>query len=150
MHIALVISVCALWAAGCSAGCRQGSEPDPRYAAATQLATSCGGGIAGTYSGTTVHRDGRVETWVESAGVPEDDQRAEHRADQDAVAELFARVEHIGFLDLQPGEPSNWCCSLVLSDASGAFAVHWEEEPPDGVRELVASIAALGPAVQDE
>ena len=90
-----------------------------------------------------MHRDGRVESWVDSASVPQSDRREEHRADASTVAELFARVESIGLLDLPPGQPSSWCCNVTLSAPSGAFAVHWEGEPPGELRELVASILAL-------
>jgi hypothetical protein len=145
MRISLSLSICAVWTA-CSA--ERPSEPDPRYTGATEISTSCGGGFAGTYGGTTVHRDGRVEVWVESAGVPGDERREEHRADPRAVAELFARVERSGFLDMPPGQPSNWCCTVTLSGPARTFAVHYEGEPQGALAELVASIQALVPPVQ--
>lgn len=146
MHIALVITL-SLWTAACGAERRPTS--DPRYAAATKLSTSCGGGFAGTYGGTTVHRDGRVESWVESRA-PEDGRRAESTADPKAVAMLFELVERIGFLDMPTGQPSNWCCSLELSDPAGTFVVYWEQDAPEGIDEIIASILALAPEVEGE
>jgi hypothetical protein len=121
-------------------------EPDPRYAALTELSSSCGGGFAGTYSGTTVHRDGRVEVWTESAGVPADDRRAEQDADPSAVADLFAHAERVALLDMEPGQPSNWCCTVAAIGPSSTFSVFYEEPPPDALGGLVAAIDALGDA----
>lgn len=116
---------------------------DPRYAAATALSHGCGGGIAGTCSGTTAFRDGRIERWVESATAAEDVRRDRLQVEPSRVEPLFATAERIGLLDLPRGEPSNWCCSLTLVSPAETFTLHYEGDPPEVLRPLLESIEAL-------
>ncbi len=120
-----------------------GRGRDPRYAAATAISHGCGGGIAGTYSGTTAFRDGRIERWVESATAPEDERRERLQVDASLVEPLFATAERIGLLDLRRGEPGNWSCSLTLATPAEAFTLHYEGDPPEALRPLLESIEAL-------
>ena len=123
---------------------------DPRYEAATAIRHACGGGIAGTYGGIHVQRDGTVERFVTSATNDAENKSDTFQADPGEVARIFDDLRKAAFLGLPGGQPANYGCSFVLIGPSASHGVYWEDMaagPPSAVKRALDAMNRLKPRV---